>query len=182
MSSEWREKTSQPASRADLEAERERARGECAADPAEADDSQPCSAVHPQRPGDGVIPLALPHAAVESDDAAHEREEQRERAVGHLLDAVVGDVADPDASIGGCGRVHVVVADAAGRDDAERGQSFELGRSDGLVRADEKPDHVVTFPRRGGLLDLGEVADDRRDLLERVVGVADQDSHASPSP
>ena len=112
----------------------------------------------------------------------HEREEQRERAVGHLLDAVVGDVADPYASVGGCSRIHVVVADAAGRDDAECRQPVELGRSDGLVRADEKPDHVVTFPRRVSLLDLGEVADDRRDLLERVVRVADQDSHASPSP
>ena len=31
------------------------------------------------------------------DHAADEREEKRDRAVGHLLDAVVGHVADPDA-------------------------------------------------------------------------------------
>ena len=116
--------------RADLEAQRESPGGERAADAAEADDPEPGSAVRPQRPGDGVVPLAVAHAPVEGDDAAHEREEEGERAVRHLLDAVVGDVADPDAAIGGGGRVDVVVADAARRDDAQSGQPVELGRAD----------------------------------------------------
>ena len=77
--------------------------GERAADPPEADDAEPRAALA-QRPGDGWSQPALAHAAVESDDPAQEREEERERAVRHLLDAVVGDVADPDVALGGCAR------------------------------------------------------------------------------
>ena len=52
---------------ADLEAERERARGERATDPAEADDSQPCSAVYPQRAGYGVIKTAATNSGSAED-------------------------------------------------------------------------------------------------------------------
>ena len=148
----------------------------------EADDAEARAANAAQLAGGLPVPAAAAHLAVEHDDAAQEREDERQRMVGDLLDAVVRDAADPDAAALGLLNVHVVEADAAGRDDAECREPFELGRSDGLVRADEEPDHVVTFPRRGSLHDLGEVADDRRDFLERVVGVADQNSHASPSP
>ena len=73
-------------------------------------------------------------------------------------------------------------ADAARRDDAKRGQPVHLGRADGLIRADHEPDDVLALPGRVGAFDLGQVADDARDLLERVVGVGDEDPHASPSP
>ena len=44
-------------------------------------------------------------------------------------------------------------------------QPVELVRPHGLVRADQQSDHVVSLPRRVGPLDLGEIADDLRDLL-----------------
>jgi hypothetical protein len=134
------------------------------------------------RPSDGVVPLAFAHAAVEGNDAAHQCKEERQRAVRHLLDAVVGDVADPDPAIGRGRRVDVVVTDRARRDDAERWQPAELGSADRLIRADKECDDVIPLPRRVGLLDLGEIPKDLCDLLEHVVGVGDENPHASPSP
>jgi hypothetical protein len=167
---------------ADLEAERECSRGQRSPDATEADDAEAGSAIRPQGPGDGMIPGPSAHAPVERHDAAHEGEKEGKRAVGHLLDAVVGDIADPDAAIGCRRHVDVVVAHAARRDDPECRQPVELGRADGLIRADEEPDDVIALPGRVGPLHFCDVADDLRDLLERVVRVADEDLHTRPSP
>jgi hypothetical protein len=129
-----------------------------------------------------VIPIALAHAAVERHDPAHEGEHEREGAVCHLLYAVVGHVADPHAAIRRGGRVYVVVAHAASRDDTERGQPVHLGGADRSVGTDEEPDHVLPLPRARGLLDLGQLADDLRHLVERVIRIAHENPHASPSP
>jgi hypothetical protein len=66
-----------------------------------------------------VVPLAFANAAIEHDDTAKEREQERERAVRHLLHAIVRHVAHPDAAGRGRVQVDVVIADGARGNDLE---------------------------------------------------------------
>ena len=82
-----------------------------------------------------------------SDDAAQQGQDERERMVGDLLDAVVGHVADPDAAPLGLVHVEVVEADAAGGDHAQRRQTVEVVRPYLGLGADEEADDVFASPR-----------------------------------
>ena len=65
------------------------------------------------------LPLAGVHLGVDERDLAHHRQQQRHRVVGHLVDAVVGNLGDDDPRRRGGRDVHVVDADAeAGNDPA----------------------------------------------------------------
>ena len=52
------------------------------------------------------------------DDLPGQRQDQGQRVIGDLVDAVIGDVADRDAAVAGRLQVHVVHADAVADDDA----------------------------------------------------------------
>ena len=91
-----------------------------------------------------VVPDSGANAAIEDHDAAKQREQQRDRAVGHFLDAVLGNVAHPDPPSLRRFRVDVVEAGTPGRDDPERRQPGHVFLSHGLPH--EKADDVVTRP------------------------------------
>jgi hypothetical protein len=92
-----------------------------------------------------VVPFPELNRAVEGDDAAKQREEKRERAVGHLGDAVVGDVADPQAALAGGRDVDVVVADAARGDNPQSGEPSHVRPAERAPY--HQPDDIVTSPR-----------------------------------
>ena len=71
--------------------------------------------------------------------------------VRHLLDAVVGDVADPDAPRRRGVDVEVVDPDTRCGDDTKRRQALEVGRGDGLPGTER--DDVIPLPRRARELD-----------------------------
>ena len=107
--------------RRDVHAQCERPQGEGAADPPEADDAEADVRDSPERARRRVVPLPVTYGAVELDDPAHEGEEKRKRVVGHLLDAVVGDIAHPHAAARRRLDVEVVESDARSRDHPELG-------------------------------------------------------------
>jgi acyl-CoA thioester hydrolase len=137
----------------DIEAERGGTLDERAAGPAEPDDAEPCSAKPAQLAGRAPVPAPGAHVAVEHDDASEQGEDERERVVGDLLDAIVGHVADPDAAPLGLADVQMVEADAAGRDHAQRRQPLEVDRPHLRLGADEQSDDVVPGPRLATFFD-----------------------------
>ena len=86
------------------------------------------------------------HAPIELDDAAQQSEEQSQRVVGHLVDAVVGDVAHPDPARGRFRDVDVIEADARCRDHTQAGKPCEVVGRDGIER--ERTHDVAPRPRR----------------------------------
>ena len=78
----------------DLEAQGQRPLDHPAADPADPEQRQGSAAQPVQRSRD--LPAALPHPTGAGDDAAGRRQQQRDGVVGDLVEAVVGDVGDPD--------------------------------------------------------------------------------------
>src|SRR5207248_2081405 len=100
---------------------------------------------HPRKRASGVVvPESGAHAAVENHDAAEQCQQQRDRAVGHFLDAVFRDVAYPDPPSLRRFRVDVVEAGTSGSDDPERRQPGHVCLNHGLP--DEEADDVVTGP------------------------------------
>ena len=159
--------------RPDLEAERQRPRRDRRADPPEPDDAEPGAADAPERARALRVPVAVADAAVELDHAAHQREGERERAVGHLLDAVVGHVADPHAAVAARRvEVDVVEADARGEHDAQAGQPGELGLPHPPLPGDDADDVVAgrhAVERRDGDARAGERGGERL-VVDRGVG------------
>ena len=113
-----------------------------------------------------------------SGPATEQREQECERAVGHLLHAVVRDVAHPDVALGGGAQIHVVVTHAARRHDPESRQPVELLGADREVRARQQAADVLPLPRCVRRLDLGVTVEDRPNVVQRVGGIGDEDSHA----
>ena len=91
-----------------------------------------------------VVPDSGANAAIEYHDAAEQRDQQRDRAVGNFLDAVLGNIAYPDPPSLRRFRIDVVEAGTPGRDDPERRQPGHVFLSHGLPH--EKADDVVTGP------------------------------------
>ena len=65
-----------------------------------------------------IAPDAVPNAAVEHHGATKQGEQQRDRGIGHLVNAVVRDVTDPDLPALGRGNIDVIDTDAVGGDHA----------------------------------------------------------------
>src|SRR5439155_2513364 len=129
-----------------------------------------------QRPRCPVLPPASPDVPVELDDAAHQREQEGERVIGHLLDAVVRHVADPYPPAGRRLHVHVVEADARRRDHPERGDTRDVGCGDGLEA--EQRDDVVSPDGAVRMLDLQHCAlQDLPRTLEGKGRVAENSRH-----
>ena len=85
--------------------------GDLAADPPEADDPDGQLLQGPHRlQRRARLPAPAPDAVAVGDDLPGQVQDQGERVVGDLVDAVIGDVADGDAP--GAGRVKVDVVDA----------------------------------------------------------------------
>jgi hypothetical protein len=152
--------------RPDFEAEPQRPLRYRAPDAAEADDRKSRPAEDVQRSRDGVIPRALADAPVQRDDSAEQREQERQRAVGHLLDAVVRHVADPDVACRRRLEIHVVVTDAAGRDDFERRKPCELLLTNREIGPGQEADDVVPFPGSGGSLHVDAAIEDLAHAVE----------------
>src|SRR5919204_2563031 len=147
-----------------LEAKRLRPLSDSPADAAEPDDAEARIGEAWQWAGGVVLPLPIAHAAIESNDSAQQREQHRDRAVGDFLDAVVGHVADPDATAPGRLEIDVIDADAAGHDGTEVWQRLHIRRRDMLPY--EEPDHIVTRP--GSRRRLDDDIDPGQQLRDRV--------------
>ena len=63
-------------------------------------------------------------------DAAPQGQRQRDRMIGDLGGAVIGDVADQDVAPRRGGAVELVVADPHAHDRAQPGKARELGAGD----------------------------------------------------
>ena len=105
-------RTGTPGQIGHADAKRRGARGDGAADPAEADDPEllaaQLGAEHEiERPG---LPASAPHQAVAFGDTAHDAENQRPGEIGGGLGEHVGRVGDDHAQL--ARRVHVDVVDA----------------------------------------------------------------------
>ena len=85
-------------------------------DSPEPDDAEPDVGDAPELARGTCAPGTRAHAPIELDDPAHQREQKRERVIGHLVDAVVGDVAHPHAPPRRRLDVDVVDADTRRRD------------------------------------------------------------------
>lgn len=109
----------------DVEAQRRSLGGEPAANVAQPDDAQRLP-FDPQqrRPGRQVVCAALGLLMVEGR-LAGQRQEQGQRMLGHLDEAVVGHVGHGDAAPGGAGHVDVVQADAQPGDDPQLRPGFD---------------------------------------------------------
>ena len=89
------------------------------ADPAEADDATGHAGERAKgRRRRGEFPFAVMHQPAVRWHLAREGKDEGERMVGHLVDAVVGDVADGNAVGSGGGEIHVVNADPVADDHA----------------------------------------------------------------
>lgn len=163
--------------RPDLHAEREGALGDGAPDSPHPDDAEAGPTDPAQNSCRLVVPITTPDVAVENDNAAKKREEHRHCGLGHLLDAVVRHVRDPDPVSRSRLEVDMVIPDTAGRDDAQRGQALDVLSVDGIVGTDQEADDVVALPGRFRLLDANVC---RRENLvkgvERKARVADKDA------
>src|SRR5207237_10152457 len=113
-------------------------------DPSKAGDAESRIGDPRKRASGVVVPESGAHAAVENHDAAEQWQQQRDRAVGHFLDAVFRDVAYPDPPSLRRFRVDVVEASTSGSDDPERRQPGHVCLSHGLPH--EEADDVVTGP------------------------------------
>ena len=150
-------------------------------DAPEADHPQPHVRETAEPAGCFVVPLPRSHAPVELDHPAHEREQERERVIGHLVHAVVGDVAHEDAARGRGLDVHVIEPHARRRDHAERRQSVDVRRRDGLEG--QEGDDVVPAERRCRRLDDDLVVRQHlARLLERERRVAEDARHGLSGP
>lgn len=104
----------------------------------------------------GVVPPAGPRLCGEVGDLADQGEGERERVLGDLVDAEVGDVGDDDAEAGGVFHRDVVEADAVAPDDQAIRRRIEHGGRDalptrqyrGAVRGE--PDELVLLAGLGG--------------------------------
>ena len=164
--------------RPDLEAERESTARERGSDPSETDDAEARTADSSQGPCGGAVPAAGANIAVERHDPTQQREEKCERRVGHLLDAVVRNVAHPHPAFRGGTNVDVVEADAAGGDHSESRKPVELGWTDRLIGADQQAGDVVPLPGGSPELDVGACpVEQLPDQLVGEVRVSDEDSH-----
>jgi hypothetical protein len=98
--------------------------------------------------------------------------------VGDLLDAVVGDVADPDSAPRRLLMSDVVVADAARGHDPERGKSREVIGLDSYVCADQKGDDVVPHPGFAPGDDVEvQAVQELSNPFDAKAGIAHDDSH-----
>jgi hypothetical protein len=117
---------------------------ECLPDPSEADHTER-ELVEPADPGADLgdalrvsLPDAVVDCPVERDDPALDREEQRQRVIGNLLDRRIRDVRDDDPESRCRLDVNVVVPDAATDDGLDRRQGLERR---GVERLDRAQDH-----------------------------------------
>src|SRR5581483_8629817 len=142
-----------------VDAQGQQPRRDRAADSSEPDDADAKLRERAQRACRPRTPAAARDVAVERDDAADERVEQRERVVCDLLRAVVRNAHDGDAARVGRVDVDVVEPDRRGRDDAQRGQRREQLLPHRL--ADRQHRHHVLLRRAHDL-----------ETLEQLRGVA----------
>jgi acyl-CoA thioester hydrolase len=130
----------------DLESERRRPFDQRSARATEPDNAQSRAADSTQLTGRRPVPPTAAHVAIELDDPAEQRQDEGECMIGDLLDAVVGDVADPDTALFGFIHIEVVEADAAGGDNTQRRQAVEIGRPYLRLGSDEEADDVLACP------------------------------------
>ena len=109
-------------------------------DPAESEDPEGLAG----ETGDGFDGAFVPglefltKRAFHGDKPSIEGEGEGHGVVGDLIDAVIRDVADGDATGGGCGEVDVVEADAAADDDAAASEALNrFGGEGDFVKNDE---------------------------------------------
>ena len=157
--------------------------GDGAADPAEADDpdGHVAQGLHPIE-RDGQAPAAVADEPAVGGDPPGRVEQEGERVVGHLVDAVGRDVADGDAAGPGRVEVHVVDADPVADDqpgpvhrgDHPRGDRGELGQD--VVGLGDGVEEVGLGPALAGV-DLGAEGPEDRLLdvepVEREIGDED---------
>ena len=96
-------------------------------------------------------PAAVADAPVGVRDLADAGQEQRQRMVGHVLDAVIRHPSDPDAALGGRVDVDVVIADAVAADDPAAPHPLDDPPRDRL----QVDDHGVGIAAGGG--DVGGI-------------------------
>jgi hypothetical protein len=89
----------------DPEPDRQGLLGQAPGDAPEPDQPERLATQAMQRAGDHQVPRARADRSVQSRDAATEREDQAQRVVGDLVDAVVRDVGDEDPLLGRRGDV-----------------------------------------------------------------------------
>ena len=167
--------------RHDAQAERERALRRLRSDSPDSDERQ-LAATQAVNPLLRYRPAALAQCGGRSHDTTRSRQQQRERMVGHFVEAIVGHIRDEDARRRRGIDVDVVVADAVARDDAD--PAFRSGVHHGarhLRVADEqrisaarevsqcafvcgrRNDHLGAQRSQDGALDLNSVEDVVRD-------------------
>ena len=104
--------------------------GDALAEHALADDAEPRAAqVADRMVEEAELPRLLPapgqHRLAIGHDVAAQREDQRERVLGHRVDRIAADVADRDAARGAGRLVDAVGAGRRHRDELQRRQALQ---------------------------------------------------------